>query len=50
MRECSNDKNSDRVFVDATLPLKAWFNTLTLSTDSQLYAQMLKFIEDLVLG
>jgi len=50
MRECFKDKASDCAFFDATLPVKAWFNVLTLSTDPELYLQMLKFIEDLVLN
>ena len=50
MRECFKDKNADCMFVDATLPIKMWFNTLTLSTDPKLYILMFKFIEDIVIN
>lgn len=50
MRECYKDNAHDHALLDATLPVKAWFNALTLSTDPELYMLQLQFVEDLVLS
>ncbi|CAI2384890.1 unnamed protein product [Moneuplotes crassus] len=49
IKECSKDASFDDLLIDANLPVKFWFNILTLSTDPELYSINLKFIEKVLL-
>jgi hypothetical protein len=49
IKECFKESNSDSVIHDATLPVRIWFNVLTLSTDTELYNSMLKFFEKVLI-
>ena len=49
INECSKDNSFDKLLVDPTLPVKFWFNILTLSTDTELYHINLKFIEKILI-
>lgn len=48
IKECFKENNSDSFLVDATLPIRLWFNVLTLSNDPELYHLNLKFLEKIL--
>lgn len=48
IKECYKESNADSLIYDATLPVRIWFNVLTLSTDVELYGITLKFLEKIL--
>jgi len=49
LKECFKEK-IDSLLDDATIPIKIWFNALTLSTDPELYNIVLKFLQDIIIN